>query len=81
MSSFRYPYQLHFTFADDVHDADEISAIQFKCDATFDINDDMSVFANFGIVEKPPIMDNVIYFDGTVASDPANEKFQSLEVV
>lgn len=24
-------------------------------------------------------MDNVIYFDGTVASDPANEKFQSLE--
>ena len=79
MSSIAYTYQDHFTEADAVISADAISATQFKGGAMFDINDDMSVFANFGIVEKPPIMDNVIYFDGTVASDPANEKFQSLE--
>ena len=79
MSTIAYTYQDHFTVADEVISADAISATQFKGGAMFDINDDMSVFANFGIVEKPPIMDNVIYFDGTVASDPANEKFQSLE--
>jgi hypothetical protein len=45
----------------------------------YDVSDDISVWANFGISEKPPIMDNVIYFDGTVASDPANESFQSIE--
>jgi len=39
----------------------------------------MSLFGNYGLVEKPPIMDNVIYLDGTVASDPANERFQSNE--
>jgi len=79
MSSIAYTYQDHFTEADAVISADAISATQFKGGAMYDINDDMSVFANFGVVEKPPIMDNVIYFDGTVASDPANEKFQSLE--
>ena len=36
----------------------------------YDIDDNVSLFGNFGIVEKPPIMDNVIYYDGTVASDP-----------
>ena len=35
--------------------------------------------ANTGYVQKPPIMDNVIYYDGTVASDPANEAFISSE--
>jgi outer membrane receptor for Fe3+-dicitrate len=45
----------------------------------YDVTDGISIFANFGVVEKPPIMDNVIYFDGTVASDPANEEFQSIE--
>ena len=79
MSSIAYTYQDHFTVADKLIEADAISATQFKGGAMFDINDDMSVFANFGVVEKPPIMDNVIYFDGTVASDPANENFQSLE--
>ena len=46
----------------------------------YDLNDNLSLFANYGLgVKKPPIMDNVIYYDGTVASDPANEKFSSLE--
>jgi len=79
MSSISYTYQDHFTVADALIEADAISAMQFKGGAMYDVSDDISVFANFGIVEKPPIMDNVIYFDGTVASDPANEKFQSLE--
>jgi iron complex outermembrane recepter protein len=45
----------------------------------FDISKDISVFGNFGIVEKPPIMDNVIYIDGTVADNPDNEEFVSTE--
>ena len=45
----------------------------------YDIDDNVSLFGNFGIVEKPPIMDNVIYYDGTVASDPKVERFVSSE--
>ena len=79
-STIAYPYQDHFTVADAVIDHDDpITTIQFKGGAMFDVNDNISAFANFGLVEKPPIMDNVIYFDGTVASDPENEKFQSIE--
>ena len=78
-SSIGYSYQDHFTVDNEKIIADPISATQFKGGAMFDVNDNLSIFGNFGIVEKPPIMDNVIYFDGTVASDPANEKFQSFE--
>tara|TARA_Y100000588_G_scaffold390903_1_gene497887 strand:- start:185675 stop:188428 length:2754 start_codon:yes stop_codon:yes gene_type:complete len=79
-SSIAYTYQDHFTVANAVIDhGDPITTMQFKGGAMYDINDELSAFANFGIVEKPPIMDNVIYYDGTVASDPSNEKFQSLE--
>ena len=79
-SSIAYTYQDHFTVADAVIDhGDPITTMQFKGGAMFDVNDNISAFANFGLVEKPPIMDNVIYYDGTVASDPANEKFQSIE--
>ena len=79
-SSIAYTYQDHFTVADSViNHGDPITTTQFKGGAMYDINDNLSAFANFGLVEKPPIMDNVIYFDGTVASDPANEKFQSIE--
>jgi len=78
-SSIAYTYQDHFTVANEVISADAISTMQFKGGAMYDVNDNISAFANFGIVEKPPIMDNVIYYDGTVASDPANEKFQSIE--
>jgi len=74
-----YTYQDHFTVANEVIESPTISTMQFKGGAMFDVMDALSVFANFGLVEKPPIMDNVIYTDGTVASDPANEKFQSFE--
>jgi hypothetical protein len=79
VSSIAYTYQDHFTVADEVIDADAIITTQFKGGAMYDVTDGLSVFGNFGIVEKPPIMDNVIYFDGTVASDPANERFVSSE--
>ena len=79
VSNIAYSYQDHFTVADEKITADPISTIQWKGGAMYDVDDNVSVFANFGIVEKPPIMDNVIYFDGTVASDPANEKFISTE--
>ena len=79
VSQIAYTYQDHFTVADEVIEADAIITTQFKGGAMYDVADNISVFGNFGIVEKPPIMDNVIYFDGTVASDPANERFISTE--
>jgi hypothetical protein len=78
-SQIAYTYQDHFTVANELSEANAISTMQFKGGAMYDVSDGISVFANFGLVEKPPIMDNVIYLDGTVASDPANEKFQSIE--
>ena len=40
----------------------------------------MDVFANFGIVEKPPILDNIIDdIEISLAPDPKNEQFLSLE--
>ncbi len=79
VSKIAYTYQDHFTVADEKIVADPISTLQWKGGAMYDVTDDISVYGNFGIVEKPPIMDNVIYFDGTVASDPTNEKFVSSE--
>ena len=79
LSSIEYSYQDHFTVADKKILADPISTLQWKGGAMYDVSDNISVFGNFGIAEKPPIMDNVIYYDGTVASDPSNEKFISSE--
>ena len=78
-SQIAYSYQDHFTVANAIIESESITATQFKGGAMYDLSDNLSLFANYGLVEKPPIMDNVIYFDGTVASDPANEKFSSLE--
>ena len=78
-SSIKYTYQDHFTVADEVIEADPISAMQFKGGAMYQLYDNLSVFANAGLVEKAPIMDNVIDVDGYVATDPANEKFKSFE--
>jgi len=79
MSSIEYSYQDHFTVADEVIESEAISATQLKSGVKYNISDNMGIFGNFGIVEKPPIMDNVIYYDGTVSSNPENEKFQSVE--
>jgi len=79
LSSIKYSYQDHFTVANEVIKADAISTFQVKGGAMYDVDDNVSVFANTGYVQKPPIMDNVIYYDGTVASDPSNESFISSE--
>ena len=79
VSTIGYSYQDHFTVDNEVIKADAISTFQVKGGGLYRLNDGLSVFGNAGYVEKPPIMDNVIYYDGTVATDPANEKFISTE--
>jgi len=61
--------------------SDWISAIQFKAGGLYKLSEDMNVFANFGYVEKVPILDNVIDdVDIALAPDPTNEKFISTEL-
>jgi len=79
LSSISYSYQDMFTTAQEVVKADAISTTQIKGGLMYDLSDNISVFGNYGLVEKPPILDNVIYYDGTVASDPVNETFNSME--
>lgn len=80
VSSIVYSNQNHFTVANEKVIAPAISATQFKGGAMFNLQDNFSVFGNFGIVGKPPILDNVIDSDGAVSSDPINEKFVSAEM-
>ena len=79
VSQIEYSYQDQFTVANEVIKADPISTFQVKGGGLYKVNDGLSVFGNAGYVQKPPIMDNVIYYDGTVSSDPANEVFVSTE--
>ncbi|KAA3612386.1 MAG: TonB-dependent receptor [Calditrichaeota bacterium] len=82
-SSVKYTFTDHFTNdgGDELYsEADWISAFQVKGGAMYRINEDMEAYGNFGFVEKTPIFDNVISdFDGSVADNPDNEKFQSYE--
>ena len=79
-SSIAYSYQDMFTIFQKKITADAISTMQIKGGLMYDISESISVFGNYGIVEKPPILDNIIYYDGTVASNPVNEKFNSMEL-
>ena len=79
LSSIKYSYQDHFTVENEKIVSDAISTFQVKGGGVYNLDDRMSAFVNAGYVEKPPIMDNVIYYDGTVATDPDNEKFTGLE--
>ena len=79
LSTIQYSYKNEFTVAKTLIESDKISTIQFKGGAMYDINNSLSAFANFGMVEKPPIMDNVIDEDGNTAVNITNEKFQSIE--
>jgi len=61
-------------------DADWVNSFQVKGGGLFHLNDDMDVFANFGYVEKPPILDNIIDDVAvTLSTNPKNEKFISYE--
>ena len=79
LSSIKYSYQDHFSVENEKIESDAISTFQVKGGGVYNLDDRMSAFVNAGYVEKPPIMDNVIYYDGTVATDPDNEKFTSFE--
>jgi len=75
LSSIEYSYQDWFTVEQELIKADPIQTYQLKGGVMYDINPDMNVFFNTGLVEKAPILDNVIDFSGNVSSDPDNEKF------
>ena len=75
VSSIEYSYQDWFTVEQELVKADPIQTYQLKGGVMYDINPDMNVFFNTGLVEKAPILDNVIDYSGNVASDPDNEKF------
>ena len=87
LSSITYTYEDHFAVnvdedgntIDNLVKADAITTYQVKGGGLYNINDNLGVFLNAGLVEKAPILDNVIYYDGTVATDPANEKFIASE--
>ena len=80
VSNIKYSYQDHFTVDNEVITADAITTFQVKGGGMYNVTDGLSAYANLGYVQKPPIMDNVIYYDGSVAKDPANENFVSSEI-
>lgn len=57
-------------------ETDNIMGYQAKAGGLYNINRSFSIYANFGVISKVPIFDNVIN-DGTGAlnEDPVNEKF------
>ena len=60
--------------------SDWLMTFQVKGGGLYRVNETVDVFANFGYVQKPPILDNVIDdIEVTLAEDPSNEKFISGE--
>ena len=80
VSTIGYTYLDHFAVDADVVEADAITTFQVKGGGRYNLDDRLSAFANVGYVQKPPILDNVIAYDGTVSTDPDNEKFISNEI-
>jgi len=80
ISTIGYTYHDHFAVDADVVEADNITTFQVKGGGRFNLDDRMSAFANVGYVQKPPILDNVIDYDGNVSQNPDNEKFISNEI-
>ena len=80
ISSIEYSYQDWFTVEQELVKADPIQTYQVKGGALYNVSDNLGVFINTGLVEKAPILDNVIDYSGNVATDPDNEKFLHNEV-
>ncbi len=80
VSTIGYTYLDHFAVDADVVEADAITTFQVKGGGRYNLDDRLSAFANVGYVEKPPILDNVIDYDGNVSTNPDNEKFISNEI-
>tara|TARA_R100001377_G_scaffold35878_2_gene19917 strand:+ start:364 stop:1356 length:993 start_codon:yes stop_codon:yes gene_type:complete len=79
ISTIGYSFIDHFAVDAKKIEADAITTFQVKGGGIYNLDDRMSAFVNGGYVEKPPILDNVIAEDGSVASNPDNEKFTSFE--
>ncbi len=84
-SIIKYNYTNHFKMAENSSDeltaeSDGIGGYQVKGGLSYTFTETVSAFANAGLVSKVPIFDAVINDrDGTIAKDPENEKFTSLE--
>jgi hypothetical protein len=84
-SSIKYNYTNHFKKGDDGNElksnTDWIGGYQIKGGANYNFTESLSAFVNVGLISKVPIFDAVIDdYDGTVATDPSNEKFTAFEV-
>jgi iron complex outermembrane recepter protein len=84
-SMIKYNYTNHFVKAEGSNDeltaeSEGIGGYQIKGGASYNITETLSAFANLGYVSKVPIFDAVINDrNGSVADDPENEKFTSIE--
>lgn len=84
-SIIKYNYKNHFRKAKDsdselTAESDAIGGYQAKGGLSYRFTETLNAFANVGYVSKVPIFDAVINDrDGTVADDPENEKFTSIE--
>ncbi|MFQ6612325.1 MAG: TonB-dependent receptor [Fidelibacterota bacterium] len=84
-STIKYSFTDHFVKDDNGNELklkspDNISGIQIKGGGVYHLTDAINIFANFGQVEKVPILDAVIDDVTKVkASDPKNEVFTSVE--
>jgi hypothetical protein len=85
-SMIKYNYTNHFRKAEGSNDeltaeTDWIGGYQAKGGFSYRFTETLSAFANAGYVSKVPIFDAVINDrDGTIATDPENEKFTSFEL-
>ncbi len=85
LSTIKYSYVNHFRKADDGNgkleaETDMIMGYQVKGGASYRANDEFDIYGNAGYVSKVPIFDDVIDDgNGTIAEDPENEKFLSVE--
>lgn len=83
-SRIKYSYTNHFKDVGNGKElkltSDWISGFQIKGGAMYRVTGDLSVYGNFGYVEKVPIFDNVIDDrNGVYSQNPKNERFTSFE--
>lgn len=84
-SIIKYGYTNHFKMAENssnelTAESDGIGGYQIKGGLSYSFTETLSAFGNVGLVSKVPIFDAVINDrDGTIAKDPKNEQFTSLE--
>ena len=80
ISTIGYTYKDFFSVEQELVEAPSITTFQVKGGGRYNLDDRLSAFANLGYVQKPPILDNVIDYDGNISTNPDNEKFTSFEV-